>query len=98
MNEKQRTVLATFAAAMLLAVMFFVPWRLASSEEIRWAPLYRPPVTHSLTYETDLPGSRYTYPEAEIALGIYILEIVGIGLAGWVAFTVSSSTQKEEME
>lgn len=98
MNETQRTIRAIAAVAMLLAVLFFVPWRIESSGELKWAPLFRPPVSHSLTYETERPGSRYTYDEAEVALEIYFLEILVIGLIGWATFVISSGATREETE
>lgn len=98
MNEKQRTVLAIVAAAMILAVLFFAPWRVKSSDEIKWSPLFRPPVSHSLTYETQQPSSRYTYDEAEIALGIYVIEILAIGLIGWIAYVIIPGITWEEIE
>lgn len=90
MNEKQRMVLGTTAVALILAVMFFVPWRVKSSDEIKWAPMYRQPVSYSHTYATNRPGSRYVHDEAEIEIGFFLLEILTIGAAGAGGYMLNS--------
>ena len=64
--------------------------RIESSEEIEWAPAYRPPVTHARSYAEGTGGSRYIYEEGEIAFGILVLEVLAIGVVGGVAFVFSS--------
>lgn len=78
MNEKQSFVVATGVAFLIIATVFFVPWRLASTGEIKWSPIYRQPMSYISTNDRDPGDSRYVYDKADIAAGILLLEVFGI--------------------
>lgn len=95
---KRRTrnsyVVATTVVALMIVLMFFVPWRLESSGEILWAPFYRTPISHSTTFQ-ELGSVRADYEEGRVAVGILIFQLVAVGSAGWVADVVTSAIRAE---
>ena len=38
MNEKQRAVAGTFAIALIVAALFYIPWRVESAGDLKLAP------------------------------------------------------------
>jgi hypothetical protein len=87
MSNPQRTVCAIGAATMVLAVMFFVPWRLHSTNEIEWGALFRQPMSYAQSYATDEPGARIYTQDADIHTSYLLIEILAIGavsLAGYL--------------
>ena len=78
MNDQQNTVVATTAASLILVVVFLCPWRIESSNELRWSPLYQTPMTYVRTYETQQGGSRITSEEAHIAVEILVMELLAV--------------------
>ena len=94
MNKLQQDVLGTTVIALILAVMFFVPWRVESGG-IEWAPFYREPISWVRSYGG---GSYLTYLEGEVAYGIMALEVLAIGALGWVGYVVTSDRVRERAE
>lgn len=92
MSEKQRLILGLTICAVLLAGLFFMPWRITASDELAWGPIYRPPVSHALSYQHSTPGARYTYETAERALGVYVLQLLAIGALGGIAYRLRAGT------
>lgn len=90
MNERQRTVLGVAVIALIVVILFFVPWRIESTDEIKWAPAYRQPVASVRSYKSDLHDTHFAYEDGEIALGVFALQILGIGLVGAAAFLISA--------
>lgn len=91
-------MLATTAVALIITTIFFVPWRAGPSGEIKWAPVYRQPMSYVRSYDDTYSrqgNSRLSYEDGEVALGILALEIVTIGAIGWGAFVVSSTRDDE---
>ena len=98
MNEAQRTVLAVAVVALIIATVFYVPWRVQPTEEIKWAPIYRQPVSYVRSYNdaySQEGSSRFSYDDGEVAVGILALEIVGLGVAGWIAFLFAAGLARE---
>ncbi len=94
MNDRQRTVLGVAVMALIVATLFFVPWRIESTDEIKWAPAYRSPVSSVRSYSTELHDTSYAYNDGEIAVGIYVLQILAIGAAGGAAFVASAGDRE----
>lgn len=93
MSERQKFVLGAAAAALIIASMFFVPWRVESSDEITWAPIHRQPISYVRSYDgtySDQGSSNHRYDEGEIAIDILVLEVLVIGIAGGTLFVLSS--------
>lgn len=90
MNDHQRTVVAIAVVLLLIAPMFFVPWRTGPESELQFAPIYRPPVSHVRSYASELHDTRYAYDEGSIAVDLLALEMAMIGLIGWAAYAVSA--------
>lgn len=94
MNEQQRTVCAIGVVALILAAIFFVPWRVESSGDIEWGPVFRQPVTYSQTYATDQPGARYAYDDAHIHVGYLLFELLAIGAVSVTGYVLASGARK----
>lgn len=92
MSEKQRLILALTICSLLLAGVFLMPWRITASDELAWGPIYRPPVSHAMSYQHSTPGARHTYATAERALGVYVLQLLAIGAIGGIAYRLSVGT------
>lgn len=90
MSQRQRFVLGVVAAAFVLAVMFYVPWRVEPSDKVKWAPIYRQPVSYVRSYEDGRDISRFVYEDGEVAFDIFVLEVLVIGAAGRAAFLLAS--------
>jgi len=83
MNEWQNFVVATGVAGLILVIVFLCPWRIELTDEIRWSPIYQPPMAFVRTYD-DTYGAQGGYKieseEAHIAVDYLFLEVVA-----WIA-------------
>lgn len=95
MNDKQRTVLGVATVALIIAIIFFVPWRVESMHAVKWAPIYRAPITYYPSFENNRIVDRYIYENGHIAAGLYVLEILVIIVVGGVAYTISARSTNE---
>lgn len=97
MNDRQQQGVATVASGLMLVVVFLCPWRVASSEEIRWSPIYQPPMSYVRSYD-DAHGtkgsSRIEAEEAHIDFGILALEVLALAVAGGLLFILSAGFQE----
>lgn len=96
MNDRQNTVVATTVVGLVLVVIYLCPWRVESSGEIRWSPIYQPPMSVVRTYDRDLGtkgGSRVAEEDAHIAIDILLLEVVAVGAAGGLLFLLTSDSE-----
>lgn len=85
MTDRQNTVVATTIVGLVLILVFLCPWRIESSGEIAWSPIYQPPLSYVRSYDTDrgrLGSSRIEGTEAHIAFGILALEVLAVGAVG----------------
>lgn len=96
MNEKQRTVVGAVAAALIIAGLFFAPWRHTQTGELTWAPVFRKPASYTGYYQGRESGSAIRYDDATFAAGIFALQLLGIGGLGWVAYVVSADHENED--
>jgi hypothetical protein len=97
MNKQQNTVVATAVASLILVTVFLCPWRIESSDELRWSPIYQSPMTYVRTYEAQHGGSRIKPEEAHIAVGILVLEVVAVIVtSGMLYIFFEDSEDKEE--
>jgi len=93
MNDRQNTVVATVVAALILVPLFLCPWRVESSDEIKWGPIYRPPASYVRSYDdrrSSQGSSRYAYDGGEIAVDILVLEILAVGAVGGVLYVLTA--------
>lgn len=89
MNEQQNTVLATAVSSLILVIVFLCPWRIESSNELQWSPIYQSPLTHVRTYNAQhgsQGGSKITSEEAHIAYEILALEVLGVIITGGLLY------------
>jgi len=77
----ERAVAASTMAAILVVLLFFVPWRIEPNNKIVWAPFYRSPITSTTTFE-ESGRTGVTYEEGEIAVGILLLQVLGVVAVG----------------
>jgi hypothetical protein len=95
MDNRQNTVVATVIAGLFLVVVFLCPWRVETSEQIQWSPIYQPPISYARTYDPEYGrrgGSRIESDEARIAFDILALEVAAIIAAGGFLYVLGSRT------
>lgn len=99
MNDRQNTVVATVVSGLILVVVFLCPWRLESTGELKWSPIYQPPMTYVRSYDADYGrkgGSRIDSEDAEIAVDILVLEVLALGVAGALFYVFTADSNEEE--
>ena len=97
MNDRQQQVVASVVSGLLLVVVFLCPWRVESSDELRWSPIYQPPMSYVRSYDDThgtLGSSRIESDEAHIAFGILALEIVALAVGGGVLYLFSRKSEE----
>lgn len=98
MNDRQNTAIATMVAGLCLVLLFLCPWRVESTQEIKWSPIYQPPMSYTRSYNDEYASqgrSRIESDEAQIAVGILMLEFVAVGIVGGVLYVLSSDADEE---
>ena len=83
--------------ALIIAALFFVPWRAEYSDELKWAPVYRNPIVVLQTRVGSAIDTQYVEETGERAYGVYLLQlflIAGVGaLAFWSVGIVEASRE-----
>lgn len=100
MNEQQNTVVATTVSGLILIVVFLCPWRIESTNELRWSPIYQSPMTYVRTYDAQhgrQGGSRIQSEEAHIAVGILALEVLALTIAAGVLYLFFEDSKDDEV-
>lgn len=95
MNERQNMVVATAVAGLILVVVYLCPWRIESTGEIRWSPIYQSPMSYVRSYDVEQGSSRIDTIEAHIALGYLILEVLGVVTAAGVLYVFFSDAESD---
>ncbi|GAB5521873.1 MAG: hypothetical protein RhofKO_41240 [Rhodothermales bacterium] len=95
--DKQNAVKAVTVAALLVAALFYIPWRIEPSGALRWAPAYRPPMIYSVAYEDNVRVARYVYNEGTIAFGVLILQLGIIAGTGRLLY-VQAGREQDDFE
>lgn len=98
MNEQQNIVVATTVAILILVVAYLCPWRIESSKELQWSPIYQTPMSYVRSYDSThgvKGSSRITSEEAHIAFGILAVEVLAIVLAGGALFIFFSNSDEK---
>lgn len=99
MNDRQNTVVATAVAALVLVVVYLCPWRVESSEEITWSPIYQPPLSYVRSYDDEYSAkgsSRIESEEAEIAVDVLTLEVLLVGAAGGALYLYTADSDRDD--
>ncbi len=86
MNEKQRTEVATVTIALFVAALFYIPWRVESTGDLKWAPYYRNPVLGRSTHIGERIDTRYVRLKGQPVYSLYVAQLVLIGSAGAIAY------------
>jgi hypothetical protein len=92
-NDWQNTVLATFVSGLLLVVVFLCPWRVEQTDELRWSPIYQPPMSYVQSYDGQFGrqgGSRIIADDARIAYDILALEVIVFTVACGILYVFSA--------
>ncbi|MFO7782836.1 MAG: hypothetical protein R6W94_14565 [Spirochaetia bacterium] len=97
MNDRQNTVVATTAAALVLVTVFLCPWRVESSGDLEWSPIYQPPLTYTRTYGPDEGRSARIEAagEATVAYGVLGLQVLAVVAAGGVGYRIAARSEHE---
>jgi hypothetical protein len=99
MNDRQNTVVATTVVSLILVLVYLCPWRVETSGEIQWSPIYQPPISYTRTYDPEYGtegGSRMESDEAEIAYGILGLQLLAVGAAGGAVYVMTGGSTEDE--
>ena len=86
MNEKQRAVAGTVAIALLVVALFYVPWRVESTGDLKWAPFYRNPVVERSTLMGESIESRFIRLKGRPVWSLYLLQLMAIGASGALVY------------
>lgn len=100
-NDWQNTVLATFVSGFLLVVVFLCPWRVESTGELKWSPIYQPPMSYVQSYDGQYGrqgGSRIEADDAHIAYDILALEVLVFTVIGGILYIVSADSDTDTKE
>jgi len=93
MTDRQNTVVATGIAGLVLVIVFLCPWRVESSGEIRWSPIYQPPLSHVTAHsfgDGQPTRTRIAQEDARIAFDVMALQVFALVLtAGAVYWLVA---------
>jgi hypothetical protein len=96
MNDRQNMVLAITLVGCILAVVYLCPWRIASSGEITWSPIYQQPLKYARSYGVGRGRTTIEEEEAQIAYSIMALQVIAIvGTGGGLYFLVSGSKESD---
>ena len=85
MNDRQNFVVATVVCGLILIVVYLCPWRIESTNELRWSPIYQSPMSYVRTYDNargSRGSSRIVSHEAHIAYELLALEVAALLAAG----------------
>jgi hypothetical protein len=97
MNDRQNMVLAITLVSCILAVVYLCPWRIASSGEITWSPIYQQPLKYARSYGVGRGRTTIEEEEAQIAYSIMALQVIAIvGTGGGLYFLVSGSKEGDD--
>lgn len=97
-NDWQNTVLATFVSGLLLVVVFLCPWRVESTDELRWSPIYQPPMSYVQSYDGQFGkqgSSRIIADNAHIAYDILALEVIVFTVACGILYRFSANSDTD---
>lgn len=98
MNDRQNTVVATTISGLLLVLVFLCPWRVESSGEIAWSPVYQQPLSQVRTYDTEYGsqgGTRIESEEAHVAVDLLILQVLVVGTAGVGLYRLTADSEED---
>jgi hypothetical protein len=99
MNERQNMVIATMISGLILVVVYLSPWCIESTEEVKWSPIYQPPMSYVRSYDNERRSqgsSRIETEEAHIAVGLLVLEVLALGVAGGALYFYYASSEDQE--
>lgn len=93
-------VVATTVGILMLVFVYLCPWRIESSKELQWSPIYQAPMSYVRSYDAELGregSSRIESEDAHIAVGILALEVLAVLVAGggMYLFFANSKDNKE---
>ncbi len=97
MNDRQQQVVAATISGLILVVVFLCPWRIAPSKEIRWSPIYQPPMTYVRSYDNThgiRGSSRIETEEAHIDFGLLALEVLALAITGGVLYLLGARPEE----
>lgn len=98
MNEKQNMVLATTVCILLLVLVFLCPWRIESTDELKWSPIYQQPISYVQSYNYEQGGSRVESQNAHIEYGLLALEGLAVVIAGGLLYIYFSNSTNLKSE
>lgn len=96
LKSSERATIATLVATLVVVMLFFIPWRIDRNNEIVWAPFYRPPITHTTTFQ-ELGGARVNYEKGEVAYDILLLQVLGVLAVGLASSLLMRVAPKDEI-
>lgn len=96
MNQLQSGILGTAVVALIVAALYFIPWRVDETNDLVWAPFYRNPVEFEATYMDGETRAVFRQVKGRRAWGVYALQFVVIGTVGWLSFAAAADDLEDE--
>ena len=96
MNDKQNAVVATTVCGLILVIAFLCPWRIESSNELKWSPIYQQPMSYVRSYDVEYGKYSIKPEEGQIAYGIMALEVVSLLMAAGFMYWLPADPEDEE--
>ncbi len=89
MNHTQRGIAGTVAIALIVAALFYIPWRITSTGDLAWAPFYRNPAVGTTTRVVGGTVNRFIELKGQPVWWLYGVQLAVIAGAGAVAVRMS---------
>lgn len=99
MNDRQNTVVATVIAGLLLLTVYFCPWRVQTTGEITWSPIYQTPISHVQSHDdrrSNQGRSWLEYEDAKIAVDLLLLQVLVLGAVGGGLYLLAADPEENE--
>lgn len=95
--QRQEVAVATTVGALIVAVLFFIPWRLERTGELIWSPFYRSPLSHTSPFQ-ELGNAHVYYESTQVAFDILFLQVLSIIAIGWITSVLAGTVWSRRRE
>jgi hypothetical protein len=88
-NRVSSFIAGCWAAAIIIAVLFFTPWRFPHSESVVHSPVYRTPRKYVGNTEFARTKPGFVYEDGAISYSRLLLEAAGVSFAFALVYAVA---------
>jgi hypothetical protein len=82
MNQIQRSIAGTTVIALIVAALFYIPWRVEVTGDLTWAPFYRNPIMGRSSRITGAIETRLVELKGRPVWALYAVQLALIGSVG----------------